>query len=390
MRSPNTSSEGSPLVSHELPGELKKPATLCAFCPKMCRHACPVSEAEGRESVTPWGKMSLLYMAQGREISLHEPPSRQALEACTGCGACVESCAHGNPVAESLFVARAASGSPRARAYREAFLATGDVKRRDFRSTLAAFADAREGPIAYYPGCARLAQGEAALRRDLEALRIATGREVPLVALPQGARCCGYPLYADGQTDVLSRSLPALLQEMRGFALIVTPDPGCAYLMSVVHDALAADAQRPHVVPLVEVLAASPERFAGRAAGLRVRYHDPCYLGRRGRSFDAPRRLIQAATGQPAMEFGENRERADCSGSGGLYPVSSPEGAREVARRRLEEDPRAHESGVAEGQAAAVVTACPSAARGFARAGARVLDIVELVLGGQAREEEHV
>ncbi|MHB1846932.1 MAG: (Fe-S)-binding protein, partial [Deltaproteobacteria bacterium] len=36
----------------------------CAYCPKLCRFTCPVSEATGREALTPWGKMSVAFLAE--------------------------------------------------------------------------------------------------------------------------------------------------------------------------------------------------------------------------------------------------------------------------------------------------------------------------------------
>lgn len=357
----------------------KKQATLCAFCPKMCRFSCSVAEAEGREAVTPWGKMSLLYLAQNRQASLDEPGALKALEACTGCGACVESCAHGNPVAETLFVARGAAGSPRAQAFREAFERTGDVKGRSFDDVLARLPRSASAKVAYFPGCTRLKQGAEVIERDLEALRVATGADVAVCDLPAGVRCCGYPLYADGQVDVLEKSLPKLMDALSEHRVVVTPDPGCAYMMSVVSSTLAPkrkqERERPRVLPLVEVLAERAERFAGRAEGLSVRYHDPCYLGRRGRTFEAPRRLLAAATGKRPLEFAMSHDAADCSGSGGLYPLSSPDGAKRTAERRVHEDGNAHVP------VDAVVSACPSACRGLAKSGARVLDIVDVVLG---------
>lgn len=354
-----------------------KASTLCAYCPKMCRFSCSVSEAEGKESKTPWAKMSLVYLAHKGEVDLRSEAEHRALEACTGCGACVEQCAHGNPVSETLFSARAVARSERSQRFREAFLRSGDVKERDFSSAIESLPTSSEGALAYFPGCTRLSQGREKVERDLEALRIATGQDVRLAALPDGLRCCGYPLYADGQEDVLADHLPKLAEALAGHRVVVTPDPGCAYMMSVVHDAMSpASSKRPnHVLPLVEVLGQYAERFAGRSRGLRVRYHDPCYLGRRGRSFDAPRKLLEAAIGAPPLEFAMNREHADCSGSGGLYPSSSPHGALAVARRRVHSDPNSHI------EVDAVVSACPSACKGFEKTGTKTLDIVDVALG---------
>ena len=44
-------------------GARKDTLEKCVFCPKLCRSACPVSNAEPRETLTPWGKMSTAYFA---------------------------------------------------------------------------------------------------------------------------------------------------------------------------------------------------------------------------------------------------------------------------------------------------------------------------------------
>ena len=48
-------------------------ARACVFCPKLCRSACPVSNAEPRETVTPWGKMSMAYFVANESVA---PPRR--------------------------------------------------------------------------------------------------------------------------------------------------------------------------------------------------------------------------------------------------------------------------------------------------------------------------
>src|SRR5277367_1945916 len=92
-----------------LPTLEAKKATLetCVFCPKLCRSACPVSNADTRETVTPWGKMSLSYFAAHGDVPLDASFAAPAW-ACTGCMACRESCDHRNDVASTLFDARAA------------------------------------------------------------------------------------------------------------------------------------------------------------------------------------------------------------------------------------------------------------------------------------------
>ena len=78
----------------------------CVYCPKLSRAACPVSNAEASETVTPWGKMSLAYFAARGDVPLDEEHAKPAW-ACSACYACRERCDHKNEVATVLTDARA-------------------------------------------------------------------------------------------------------------------------------------------------------------------------------------------------------------------------------------------------------------------------------------------
>lgn len=78
----------------------------CVYCPKLCRAACPVSNAEPSESLIPWGKMSAAYFMARGDVAI-TPESASVAWACTGCLACAERCNHKNPVAATLTDARA-------------------------------------------------------------------------------------------------------------------------------------------------------------------------------------------------------------------------------------------------------------------------------------------
>src|SRR5579863_7121747 len=82
-------------------GELEK----CVFCPKLCRSACPVSNAEPRETITPWGKMTAAWQVAHGDVALDASHAAPAW-ACTGCFACREACDHRNTVTDALFDAR--------------------------------------------------------------------------------------------------------------------------------------------------------------------------------------------------------------------------------------------------------------------------------------------
>jgi Fe-S oxidoreductase len=100
-------------------------------------------------------------------------------------------------------------------------------------------------------------------------------------------------------------------------------------------------------------------------------YHDPCHLGRRLGVYDAPRRALGRVT--EVREFSRNRADAECSGGGGLLPLTMRSAASAIARRRLLE---AREAGSTQ-----VVTACATCKRSFARVadGLRVADLAEVL-----------
>ena len=66
----------------------------CTFCPKLCRFACPVAEAERRETVTPWGLMSRANFVRKGQVPL-DVETAAIFEHCTGCGRCTQNCRHG-------------------------------------------------------------------------------------------------------------------------------------------------------------------------------------------------------------------------------------------------------------------------------------------------------
>src|ERR1700735_2127379 len=85
-----------------------KQLDYCTFCPKMCRHACPVSTASGRETHIPQAKMDRLD-----QIRLGRTPvsveTTDPFWARPGCRHCTKYCDHDNEPGMVLFAGRAAA-----------------------------------------------------------------------------------------------------------------------------------------------------------------------------------------------------------------------------------------------------------------------------------------
>jgi len=77
----------------------------CVFCPKLCRHACPVAIVSGREAGTPTAMMTAPWAYKKQLLSKEE--AARFTELCAGCGACTKACKLEIPVKDLLATAKA-------------------------------------------------------------------------------------------------------------------------------------------------------------------------------------------------------------------------------------------------------------------------------------------
>ena len=109
----------------------------------------------------------------------------------------------------------------------------------------------------------------------------------------------------------------------------------------------------------------------------RVIYHEPCYLGRHNREYEAPRRVLQAISRDAPLEFELARDKAMCCGAGGGRMWLEETIGKRINVLRAEQ--------ALSRQPAAVATACPYCAvmvgDGLAQLNDRVpaRDLAELV-----------
>ncbi len=349
----------------------------CTFCPKLCRSACPVSNAEPRETVTPWGKMSMAYFAAHGDVPL-EPSFAAPAWACTGCMACRESCDHRNDVASTLFETRAAlmkSGVAPSAAERVVarFSSHADSTRSAVRklcSHAAVRSDARDVLLI---GCSYARGATTEARHAIEAASALVRGPVALVEA-----CCGLPLMHAGDTDGFVRQAQRFARETRRADKLLVVDAGCAQTLRK-HYANAGVALEAPVELLVERAARSLDLLTPvpQADGAPVRYHDPCQLGRGLGVYEAPRAVLARALGRPPEEFDARREKGACSGAGGLLPTTMPGVAKDIADARMDEHERAG--------GGRIVTACASSLNAFLRPGRAPVDYLVTWIARAAR-----
>jgi Fe-S oxidoreductase len=305
-------------------GERRAALEMCGYCPKLCRSACPVSDAEASEALIPWGKMSMTWYVARGELEPDRDVARLAW-GCTGCHACRERCEHQNPVAATLAAARAM--------FRDRSLAppgSEAVLRRvvERRARLAERARALRAPsgeasdVALLVGCGYLAGRGTEASDGVKAARALFGS----VHVLDG--CCGLPLKEGGERKGALELFEALVASLGGRRLVVM-DAGCA-----------AELRDIGAETLVEAAARRASKLGRVALAGTVRWHDPCRLARGLGLTDEPRFVLERALGAPPAEFERHGREVACSGAGALLPFAMPKTARTIVRAKLAEHAR--------------------------------------------------
>ncbi|OBA80577.1 FeS-binding protein [Mycobacterium sp. 1164966.3] len=120
-----------------------------------------------------------------------------------------------------------------------------------------------------------------------------------------------------------------------------------------------------------------------------ITYHDPCYLGRHNKVYEAPRELIGAA-GANLTEMPRHAERSFCCGAGGARMWMEEHIGKRINHERVDE-------ALATG-AATIATGCPfcrvmvtdgvnDRAEEAGRSGVEVLDVAQVLLGSLDRDQ---
>jgi Fe-S oxidoreductase len=335
----------------------------CGYCPKLCRATCLVSEAEPREALNPWGKMTGMWdLARGAALT---DERAELAWACSGCFRCREACDHRNPVADTLRDARsdlvALGHEPEG--IRRLLARAGEIEAERINAVARLASEPGVEPAA--PRALLL--GCLYARRHLEESRTAIRLAVQLagpVRLLSG--CCGSWQRSAGGAALRQAAQAALRSELHGVRRLFVLDAGCA---------LELRAHEP--TTLVELAARHLSRFERVAeSNGAVRYHDSCALGRGFGLYDEPRTLLQRLLGKAPEELTESRELSRCSGAGALLPTSFPEIARSAAERLAAD--HTHLGG------GTLVTACAPSLTQLRRVGVDAMDLMTLLGRGLA------
>jgi len=225
--------------------------------------------------------------------------------------------------------------------------------------------------------------------------------------------CCGGRAFEIGYQGEMKNFAEDMAGRVKasGAKLLLTPCSDCYYTFKYLYPKNGLDLCIPvlHTTEYTDQLIKKGRLQPKKSVPMRVTYHDPCHLGRRGEIykggwtgddklerpvrfkqtgslgiFEPPRDIIRSVPGVDFVEMERIREWSWCCGAGGGVYEAFPEFAEWTAADRLQE---AKDTG-----AEALVTACPWCERLFKDTleqtgdDLKVLDVMDLLtlsLGGK-------
>ena len=316
-------------------------AYACIMCNR-CQDACPAYAAG--TSLSPaaleinkryYLNQNLAKFASGKEspLLLDTVISKEAVWACTTCGACVEVCPVGNtPMVDIIDIRRGLINEAdpidaNLQKSLENFAKQGNsfgqsarmrakwTQGLDFK-----IKDARKEDVDYLWFVGDYAafdpRGQELTRTVARVLREAG---VDYGILYEAEWNSGNDVRRAGEEglfEMLAEHNIEAIGKAKFREGIITTDPHTMNALRFEYAKLGQSYKVAHYSQVIEYLIEQGKIQLTRPLKYRGTYHDPCYLGRYNRVFGSPRQVIQK-TGLQLVEMPRNRENSFCCGAGG-------------------------------------------------------------------------
>lgn len=324
-------------------GETDTPTGHCTYCPRLCRYACPVETASGREALTPKAKMQTAGELSRQSVPL-SAEDLEVLWGCSACGACEDACLHSNPVGQTLYAARAEAASAGSspvvvQQAAKRFLAHGNPFGVSLTETQMLIAGERprrathSAPVLLL-GCHALFSDQPLAHLALElARRVRPDVQLVLSTDPNGSQtiCCGRTLSEAGERRSLEHHRLRMIDALRDTTEWWVLETTCLddfITLSELHP------NKPRVLSLAEVIAASDLKPKQRARSITL--HSGCGVRRNVKAEEALVALAQRCSDDVRVPPA-NMQFSGCCGGRGMIDVVMPDVAKDMARGRRAE-----------------------------------------------------
>ena len=153
--------------------------------------------------------------------------------------------------------------------------------------------------------------------------------------------CTGDPAKRSGNEFLFQMQAIANIEVMNAYEVtkIVTTCPHCFNTLKNEYPELGGDYQVQHHTQFLKKLLDDGKITleGGSFKGKRITFHDPCYLGRANKVYEAPRDLIKKLDAE-LVEMKNCKSKGLCCGAGGAQMFKEPEkGNKDINIERTEQ-----------------------------------------------------
>ena len=201
-------------------------------------------------------------------------------------------------------------------------------------------ADGKFPEIIFWVGCAG-SYDQRAKKITKAFVEILNKANVSFAVLGNEEGCSGDPAKRAGNEFLFQMQAISNIQVLNSYKIkkIVTSCPHCFNTIKNEYPELGGNYEVLHHTQFISYLIDSRRLkvSGGSFKGRKITYHDPCYLGRANKVFEAPRKLIEKLDAE-LVEMKTCKEKAMCCGAGGaqMFKESEP-GNEEVNIARTQQ-----------------------------------------------------
>ena len=289
----------------------------------------------------------------GMDVPMLNLIPEEAVWACTSCGACVDICPVGNEPMRDILDVRRNLSMMESKFPKQLETAFKGMERNAnpwnvSQADRMKWADGLNVPtieknpepeILWWVGCA--AATDARAQKTAQAFaKILNAAGVNYAVLGQNEQCTGDSARRAGREDIffgLATANVEILNEVKP-KRIVTTCPHCLHTLKNEYPAFGGNYEVIHHTQLInELVGAGKIQMKLDGDTMKITFHDPCYLGRHNKVFDAPREDLKSA-GLELIEMPRNSAKSFCCGAGGAQMWKEEEnGTRRVNTARFSE-----------------------------------------------------
>ncbi len=202
-------------------------------------------------------------------------------------------------------------------------------------------AGGKQPEILFWVGCAG-SFDERAQRITISVCKILQHVGISYAVLGTEESCTGDPAKRAGNEFLFQMQAMSNIEVLNAYNIqkIVTGCPHCFNTIKNEYPSLGGSYEVIHHTQLIQQLidegklkAANGESFIGK----KITFHDPCYLGRGNKVYEAPRKVLEALDAD-LVEMKRCKANGLCCGAGGAQLFKEPEpGKKDINVERVEE-----------------------------------------------------